>query len=135
MIQRIDHIGIAVDDIEVALQMYAGPLGLKLEHIEEVSSQGIRSYHLPVGESRLELLASLTETSPIAKFLARNGPGIHHIAFAVDDLDAARAKMVASGLAPIGEPSLGADGKRIQFFHPKSTGGVLLELCAKAESV
>jgi methylmalonyl-CoA/ethylmalonyl-CoA epimerase len=134
MIQKIDHVGIAVDDIEVALQMYAGPFGLKLEHIEEVASQGIRSFHLPVGESRLELLVPLNPedaASPIAKFLAKNGPGIHHIAFAVDDVDAARAALVAHGLQPIGEPSMGADGKRIQFFHPKSTGGALIEVCGK----
>lgn len=132
MIHRIDHIGIAVDDVEAALQMYAGALGLQLDHIEDVASQGIRSFHLPVGESRIEILAPLGPDSPVGRFLAKNGPGVHHVAFAVDDLDAARARMIAAGLAPIGEPSIGADGKRIQFFHPKSTGGVLIEICAES---
>ncbi len=131
MITGIDHIGIAVDDVELALQMYARAFGLRIEHIEEVASQGIRSFHLPVGESRLELLAPLDPNSPVGRFLAKSGPGIHHIAFAVDDLDATRAQMVSSGLTPIGEPSIGADGKRIQFFHPKSTGGILVEICAR----
>ncbi len=132
MVTGIDHIGIVVSDIEVALQMYAGPFGLKLARIEEVPSQGIRSFHLPVGESRLELLVPLDDSSPVARFLAKHGPGVHHVAYAVDDLDAARAEMVAAGLEPIGEPSTGADGKRIQFFHPRSTQGVLVEICSEA---
>jgi methylmalonyl-CoA epimerase len=127
---KIDHIGIAVADIETAIAIYSEAFGLRPERIEEVAGQGIRAYHLPVGETRIELLEPLDGESPIARFLARHGPGIHHIAFAVDDLDAERARMVATGLEPVGEPSVGADGRRIQFFHPRSTGGVLIEICS-----
>ena len=127
---KIDHIGIAVADIETAIAMYAGAFGLRPERVEEIAEQGLRAYHLPVGETRIELLESLDGDSPIARFLARHGPGLHHIAFAVDDFDAERARMIASGLEPIGEPSTGAGGKRIQFFHPRSTGGVLIEICS-----
>ena len=127
---KIDHIGIAVADIETAIAMYAGAFGLRPQRVEEVAGQGIRAHHLPVGGTRIELLEPLDGGSPIARFLARHGPGLHHIAFAVDDLEAMRARMVAAGLEPIGEPSAGADGKRIQFFHPRSTGGVLVEICS-----
>jgi methylmalonyl-CoA epimerase len=127
---KIDHIGIAVADIETTIAIYADAFGLRPERVEEVEGQGIRAHHLPVGETRIELLEPLDGGSPIARFLARHGPGIHHIAFAVDDFDAGRAHMVASGLEPIGEPSAGAGGKRIQFFHPRSTGGVLIEICS-----
>ena len=127
---KIDHIGIAVSDIESAIAMYEGAFGLRPEQVEEVAGQGVRAHHLPVGETRIELLEPLDESSPIARFLARRGPGIHHIAFAVDDLETTRAHMAASGLEPLGEPSTGADGRRIQFFHPRSTGGVLIEICS-----
>ena len=127
---KIDHIGIAVADIETAIATYAGALGLRPELVEEIAEQGVRAHHLPVGETRIELLEPIDEGSPIARFLARRGPGIHHIAFSVDDFDAERAHMIASGLEPIGEPSVGAGGKRIQFFHPRSTGGVLIEICS-----
>jgi len=127
---KIDHIGIAVTDIETTLATYADAFGLRPERVEEVAGQGIRAHHLPIGETRIELLESLGEGSPIARFLARHGPGLHHIALAVDDFDAGRARMIASGLEPIGEPSVGAGGKRIQFFHPRSTGGALIEICS-----
>ena len=127
---KIDHIGIAVADIETAIATWENALGLRPARVEEVAGQGIRAHHLPVGETRIELLEPLDAGSPIARFLARHGPGIHHIAFAVDDLDVERARMVAAGLEPIGEPSTGADGRRIQFFHPRTTGGVLIEICS-----
>jgi methylmalonyl-CoA epimerase len=127
---KIDHIGIAVTDIETAIATYTGAFGLRLGQVEEVAGQGVRAHHLPVGETRIELLESLGEGSPIARFLARHGPGLHHIALAVDDFDAGRARMITSGLEPIGEPSVGAGGKRVQFFHPRSTGGVLIEICS-----
>ncbi len=128
---KIDHIGIAVADIESAMATYAGALGLRPGPVEEVAGQGIRAHHLAVGESQIELLESLDEGSAVARFLARRGPGIHHIAFAVEDFDGARARLIASGSRPLGEPSVGAGGKRIQFFDPRSTGGVLIEICAK----
>jgi methylmalonyl-CoA epimerase len=127
---KIDHIGIAVADIETAIATYAGAFGLRPDGVVVGAGQGVRAHQLPVGETRIELLEPLDEGSPIARFLARHGPGIHHIAFAADDFDAERSRMIASGLEPIGVPSAGAGGKRIQFFHPRSTGGVLIEICS-----
>ena len=127
---KIDHIGIAVADIETAIETYATAFGLRPERVEEIEGQGVRAHLLPIGETRIELLEPVDESSPIARFIARHGPGIHHIAFAVDDFDARRARAIASGLEPIGEPSVGAGGKRVQFFHPRSTGGVLIEICS-----
>lgn len=130
MIRKIDHVGIAVSNVEGAIKIYKDLLGLPCDQIEEVASQQIRSYHMRVGESHLELLAPTNPASTIARFLEKRGEGIHHIAIAVDDLAAERARLVAGGLEPIGEPSMGANGKMIQFFHPRTTGGVLLEICA-----
>jgi methylmalonyl-CoA epimerase len=131
MITRIDHIGIATGDIESALRIYRDTLGLEVDQVEEVSSQKLISYHLRCGESHLELLHPTDPDSVMARFLERKGPGIHHIALAVEDLDSERARLVAAGLEPLGEPSRGANGKRIQFFHPRSAGGVLLEICSR----
>jgi methylmalonyl-CoA/ethylmalonyl-CoA epimerase len=131
MIRKIDHIGVAVADIGRALSVYRDLLGLPCEQTEEVASQKLLSYHLRAGESHIELLVPTDPSSTIARYLEKRGEGIHHIALAVDDLDAERAKFVAGGLEPIGEPSMGANGKRIQFFHPRSTGGILLEICSK----
>jgi methylmalonyl-CoA epimerase len=128
---KIDHIGIAVADIETAIARYAGAFGLRPGRVEEVTDQGIRVHHLPVGDTQIELLESFDEDSAVARFVARHGPGIHHIAFAAEDFDAVRARAIESGLEPIGGPSAGAGGKRIQFFHPRSTGGVLIEICSK----
>jgi len=128
---KIDHIGIAVADIETAMATFADAFGLRPGRVEEVTDQGVRTHHLPVGDTQIELLESLDDGSPIARFVARHGPGLHHIAFAADDFDAARERAIESGLEPIGEPSTGAGGKRIQFFHPRSTGGVLIEICSK----
>lgn len=130
MSKRIDHVGIAVADIEAALRIYRDGLGLDLDQIEEVASQKLTSYHLRVGESHLELLTPNDPDSVVARFLEKKGPGIHHIALAVEDFDSERTRLIATGLDPIGEPSIGAGGKRIQFFHPKSTGGLLLEICS-----
>jgi methylmalonyl-CoA/ethylmalonyl-CoA epimerase len=131
---KIDHIGIAVSDIENALRIYRDALGLPLDSIERISSQKITTHHLRIGESHIELLHPTDPTSPVARFLEKKGPGIHHIAFAVDDFDAVRQHLVSSGLEPIGEPSVGAGGKLIQFFHPKTTEGVLLEICSEADA-
>jgi methylmalonyl-CoA epimerase len=134
MPKRIDHIGIAVSDIEAALRIYREALGLPLESIERITSQRITTHHLRTGESHIELLHPTDPTSPVARFLEKKGPGIHHIAFAVEDFDAERQRLVAAGLEPIGEPSVGAGGKLIQFFHPRTTQGVLLEICSKEDS-
>jgi methylmalonyl-CoA/ethylmalonyl-CoA epimerase len=132
MVDRLDHVGIAVTDLDAARAAWVAALGLAVERTEEVAGQGIRACHLAAGGTRVELLAPLGPASPIARFLERSGPGLHHLAFAVEDLDRERARMVAEGLEPIGEPSLGTGGRRIQFFHPRSTGGVLIEICAEA---
>jgi methylmalonyl-CoA epimerase len=130
MIRKIDHIGIAVSDIEAALHVFRDALGLHLDQVEEVLLQKIIAHHLRAGESHIELLQASDPTSVIARFIEKRGDGIHHIALAVDDFDRDRARLIAAGLDPIGEPSTGAGGKRIQFFHPRSAGGVLLEICS-----
>ena len=130
MIRKIDHIGIAVPDAEAALAVFRDALGLELTHTEDVASQKVTAYQLRVGESSLELLVPNDPESVIAKFLAKRGQGVHHIALAVDDIDAEIARMKAAGLEPLSEtPTPGAGGKRVIFFHPRTTGGVLLELC------
>ena len=130
---QVDHIGIAIARLEDALALYRDALGLSLDQVEEIPEQKLIAYHLRVGESHIELLSSTAPDSVIARFVEKNGPGIHHIALAVEDFDAARRRLIEAGYQPIGEPSRGAGGKRIQFFHPKSTGGVLLEICSRSE--
>jgi methylmalonyl-CoA/ethylmalonyl-CoA epimerase len=130
MIQKIDHIGIAVADAPAALSVWRDALGLEHTDTETVASQKILSYHLRIGESSFELLSPTDPESVIAKFLEKKGAGIHHIALAVGDLDGEIVRLKARGLQPLGErPTEGAGGKRVIFFHPRTTGGVLLELC------
>jgi methylmalonyl-CoA epimerase len=131
---KIDHIGIAVSNIDSALRIYRDALGLTLDSIEKISSQKITTHHLRIGESHIELLHPTSPDSPVARFLEKKGPGIHHIALAAKDFDAERQRAIQAGLEPIGEPSIGAGGKLIQFFHPKTTEGVLLEICSKEET-
>jgi len=130
MFERIDHVGIAISDKDSALSLWRDTFGLPLEKIEEIEEQKLTSYHLPIGSSRIELLVPTDPTSAIATYLAKRGTGIHHIAFAIEDLDSARRQLIEDGLEPVGPPSIGANGKRIQFFHPRTTGGVLLEICS-----
>ena len=134
MSTKIDHIGIAVSDIEAALRIYRDAIGLPLDSIEKISSEKITTHHLQIGESHIELLHPTDPDSPVARFLEKKGPGIHHIALAAEDFDAARERAIKAGLEPIGDPSIGAGGKLIQFFHPRTTEGVLLEICSVAES-
>jgi methylmalonyl-CoA epimerase len=127
--RRIDHIGIAVPDLETALAPYVEGLGLQVAHEEEVPTQKVRVAMLPVGETNIELLEPTGPDSPIAKFMENRGPGIHHIAFAVDDIDTALERMAAAGVGLIDtEARPGAGGTRVAFAHPKSFGGVLVEL-------
>jgi methylmalonyl-CoA epimerase len=127
--RRVDHIGIAVPDLESALEPYVEGLGLRVAHEEVVEAQGVRVAMLPVGETNIELLEPTSEDSPIAKFIERRGPGIHHVALAVDDIDAALARMRGAGVRMIDdEPRPGAGGTRVAFAHPKAMGGVLVEL-------
>ena len=126
---KIDHIGIATRGIEDALTFYRDALGLDVAETEEVADQKVRVAMLPIGESRIELLEATTEDSPIARFLEKRGPGIHHIALRVDDIRAALADFRQKGARLIDEePRTGAGGCLVAFVHPSSTGGVLLEL-------
>jgi len=124
---RIAHVGVAVPDLDGALAFYRDVLGLEAEPAESVDGATIRSVEF--GETRLELLAPTDSTGPIAKFLARRGPGIHHICYRVPDLDAALAACRRAGYRLVDEtPRQGAGGHRIAFLHPSSTAGILLEL-------
>ncbi|HKV12952.1 MAG TPA: methylmalonyl-CoA epimerase [Thermoanaerobaculia bacterium] len=128
MIEKIEHVGIAVRSIEEARGFYEA-LGLSIEAIEEVPQEGVRVALISCGESRIELLEPTTEDSPIAKFLEKRGPGIHHLCLGSSDVRADDARLREGGyqvLRP--EPTRGAGGCWVQFVHPKSTGGVLLEL-------
>ena len=126
---KIDHIGIATNGIDEAARFYLESLGLQIEHVEEVTSQKVRDAMLPLGESRLELLEPTSDDSPISKFLAKRGPGLHHIAVRVQDIRASLAELKEKGARLIDEePRTGAGGCLVAFIHPSSTGGVLLEL-------
>ncbi|KPV43512.1 methylmalonyl-CoA epimerase [Alicyclobacillus ferrooxydans] len=126
----IDHIGIAVADVSSALLFYTRGLGLVTSHEEIVADQGVRTVFLPVGETHIELLEPTSDESPIARFLAKHGPGLHHIAYRVASVEAALEHARELGYRLIDEkPRLGGRGKLIAFLHPKSSGGVLTELC------
>jgi methylmalonyl-CoA/ethylmalonyl-CoA epimerase len=125
---RVDHIGIAVRSIEEALGVYRA-LGLEVAHRDSVPSQGVTTAFLPVGESRIELLEPASPESPVGKFLARRGPGLHHVCLAVPDIEAALEELSRKGFRLIHrEPVAGAGGKRVAFLHPDAGEGVLLEL-------
>ncbi|MCP3980030.1 MAG: methylmalonyl-CoA epimerase [bacterium] len=129
MIRRIDHIGIAVDELEKSLPFWAEALGLDVEDIETVPAEKVKVAFLPVGKARIELLEATDEDSTVARYVAKRGGGIHHLTFEVDDLGAALTRLHEHGAQILGEaPRIGAGGHRVAFVHPKSTGGVLLEL-------
>jgi methylmalonyl-CoA epimerase len=131
---RIDHIGIAVNDLDAAAQLYSGPFDMAEQHRETVEEQGVEAVLLEVGEGHIELIKPLSEDSGVAKFIARNGEGMHHVAYQVDDIDAALEKVREAGLRLIDEkPRTGIRGSRVAFLHPKSTGGVLTEIVEPAE--
>lgn len=133
MIGKIDHVGIAVRSIEEARKMYEA-LGLRVAEIEEVPHEGVRVALIPCGDSRIELLEPMSEDSPVAKFLAKRGPGVHHICLGSDDVREDDARLRAAGLEVLRpEPTRGAGGCWVQFVHPRSTGGVLLELSEPGE--
>jgi methylmalonyl-CoA/ethylmalonyl-CoA epimerase len=126
---KIDHLGIATPSIADALAFWREALGLELHETEEVAEQKVRVAMLPVGESRVELLEPTSEDSPVAKFLARRGPGIHHVAVQVEDIAATLKSLKNQGARLIDEtPRVGAGGCLIAFVHPATAGGVLLEL-------
>lgn len=127
-ITRVDHIGIAVKSIAESLKVYEA-MGLKSVGVEEVAEQKVRVAFLPIGEAEIELLESTAPDGPVAKYIEKNGEGIQHLALRVDNLEAALAEMKAKGVRLIDEkPRYGAGGAKIAFVHPRSTGGVLLEL-------
>jgi methylmalonyl-CoA/ethylmalonyl-CoA epimerase len=131
-IEKIDHIGIAVDSIEKWVGYYKDVLGLEYKGSEEVAEQKVRVAFFKIGESQIELLEPTSNDSPIAKFLEKRGGGIHHIAVLVDDIEAALARHHEAGARLIdSEPRVGAHNMRIAFIHPKTSGGVLMELCQK----
>jgi methylmalonyl-CoA epimerase len=133
MIGRIDHVGIAVRSIAEARGLYEA-LGLHVEAIEEVPHEGVRVALIPCGESRIELLEPMTADSTVARFLEKRGPGLHHLCLASDDVRADDARLREAGLQVLRpEPTRGAGGCWVQFVHPKSAGGVLLELSSPGE--
>lgn len=133
---RLDHIGIAVKDLEAALAFYRDALGLEIEETEEVASQRVRAHFIPVGEPALELLEATTPDSAIAKYIEKRGPGIHHITLRIPDIDAALTRLKAKGIRLIDEtPRMGAEGARIAFVHPSAAHGVLVELKEARPSV
>ncbi|MFW9813736.1 MAG: methylmalonyl-CoA epimerase [Candidatus Thorarchaeota archaeon] len=133
-IEKIDHIGIAVDSIDNWIAYYRDVLGLEFKGIEEVAEQKVRIAFFKIGESKIELLEPTSDHSPIAKFLENRGGGIHHIAVLVDDIEAALEKHHDAGARLIDiEPRIGAHNMRIAFIHPKASGGVLMELCQEPD--
>ncbi|HRJ88083.1 MAG TPA: methylmalonyl-CoA epimerase [Pyrinomonadaceae bacterium] len=126
---KINHLGIATNGIDEALEFWAEALGLENVHTEVVEDQKVRVAMLPLGESRIELLEPIADDSPISKFLQKRGGGIHHIAVEVDDIKASLERLKSQGMRLIDEsPRVGAEGCLVAFVHPGSTGGVLLEL-------
>lgn len=130
MLTKINHIGIAVTSLDDSIPFYRDNLGMVCAGIEEVVEQKVRVAMLQIGESLIELLEPTSAESPVAKFIEKNGAGIHHIAYEVTDIETAIATLLADGARMIDEkPRNGAHGTRIAFVHPKSSGGVLTELC------
>jgi len=133
---RINHLGIASPTLAEAMARMGKLFGMEAEHVEEVAEQRVRTAFFPVGPSTLEYLEATDPEGPVGKFLAKKGPGIHHVAFEVDDVDGAVRELLAKGVRMIDqEPRAGAHGARIAFIHPAETGGVLMELCQSARSM
>ena len=127
--RAIHHVGVAVDDLDAAVATYERLFGGRLEHRERVEDQGVEAASMRLGESRVELLAALGDDTPVGKFLAKRGPGMHHIAYAVDDVGAAVAALQEAGAELIDkEPRRGMFGLEVAFVHPESTHGVLSEV-------
>jgi methylmalonyl-CoA/ethylmalonyl-CoA epimerase len=131
---RIDHIGVAVDDLERAIELYRDRLGMPLQHRETVEQFGVEAALLGVGEGHVELLCPTSAESAVGRFLERDGPGLHHVAYQTDDIEAALEAVRSAGLRLIDErPRAGIRDSRVAFVHPKATGGVLTELVEPAE--
>jgi methylmalonyl-CoA/ethylmalonyl-CoA epimerase len=133
MFGRIDHVGVAVDDLDEAVALYSERLGMPVQHRETVEEQGVEAVLLGVGEGHVELLRPLGDDTAVGRFLERNGPGLHHVAYGTDDIDAALDALRAAGMRLIDEhPRTGIRNSRVAFVHPRSTGGVLTELVEAA---
>jgi len=133
MFGRIDHIGVAVEDLDAAIALYENSFEMTLAHRETVEDQGVEAVLLDVGEGHVELLAPLGPDTAVGKFLARKGAGLHHVAYAVADIDATLRQVAAAGIEPIdSEPRTGIRDSRVAFLHPRSTGGVLTEIVEPA---
>lgn len=133
MFGRIDHVGVAVEDIDAALDLYETSFEMPLVHRETVTEQGVEAVLLDVGDGHVELLAPLGPDTPVGKFMAKNGAGLHHVAYAVEDIDAALEEIAAAGIKLIDtKPRVGIRGSRVAFLHPRSTGGVLTEIVEPA---
>lgn len=133
MFTRIDHIGVAVEDLDSAIKLYERSFEMELAHRETVESQGVEAVLLDVGDGHIELLAPLGPDTPVGKFIAKKGPGIHHVAYAVEDIDAALEQVKAAGLKLIDEePRTGIRRSRVAFLHPSATGSVLTEIVQPA---
>ena len=134
MLEKIDHLGIAVKDLDVVRAFYTEKLMLPCEGEEVVAEQKVRVAFLPVGETNIELLESTSPDGPVAKFIEQKGEGIHHVAIRVGNIEEALASLKARGVRLIDEkPRIGAHGAKIAFIHPKESHGVLIELCEKGE--
>ncbi|MBU2445425.1 MAG: methylmalonyl-CoA epimerase [Bacteroidetes bacterium] len=131
MITHIEHIGIAVKDLDQSIKFYEDFLGTKCYAVEEVADQKVKTAFFKVGETKIELLEGTSSESPITKFIEKRGEGIHHIAFAVDDIKSKLTELKEKNIQLIdSEPRLGAEGLQIAFIHPKATNGVLTEICS-----
>src|SRR4051794_5844468 len=129
MFARIDHVGVAVEDLDASIALYEQTYAMTLVHRETVTEQGVEAGLLDVGENHVELLAPLGPDTPVGKFLAKKGPGLHHVAYQVTDIDAALEALKASGLRLIdASPRVGIRGSRVAFLHPAASGGVLTEI-------
>jgi methylmalonyl-CoA epimerase len=136
MFEAVDHLGVAVEDLDAAIELYSERLGMPLQHRETVSDQGVEAALLGVGDSHVELLRPLGEDTPIGRFLAKRGPGLHHTAYRCADVAEVLEQCRARGLRLIDEqPRRGIRDSRVAFLHPASTGGVLTELVQPAEGV
>lgn len=129
MFGKIDHIGVAVEDIDAALELYAETFEMTVAHRETVESQGVEAALLDVGDGHVELMRPLAPDTPVGKFLARKGPKLHHVAYAVEDIDSTLEKLSGAGLELIDSKArVGIRGSRVAFIQPRSTGGVLTEI-------
>jgi len=134
--EAVDHVGIAVEDLDTAIELYSERLGMPLQHRETVSEQGVEAALLGIGDSHVELLRPLAEETPVGRFLAKRGPGLHHTAYRCADVVETLERCRANGLRLIDEePRRGIRDSRVAFLHPSSTGGVLTELVQPAEGV